>query len=102
MPEPPPPIPATDSAPPAQSTFQVRRIIWTKDVIAFARAGEELLIDAIPLSEIKSIEAVGSRQLDGLSEMDGRVRDQGSMHLLFVPSEPEGAPSVMEGKGQAW
>jgi hypothetical protein len=80
-------------------TFQIRRVIWTKDVIAFARAGEEFLIDAIPLSEIKSIEAVGSR-LDGLSEMDGRVRDQGSMHLLLY--EVEGASSSIEGKIQSW
>ncbi len=62
--------------------------------------GEELLIDAIPLSEIKSIEAVGSRQIDGLSEADGRVRDGGSMHMLLY--ETDGPSSSIEAKGQSW
>jgi hypothetical protein len=94
-----PPYATPDSPSLVRSTFQIRRVIWTKDVIAFARAGEEVLIDAIPLSEIKSIEAVGSRHLDGLAELDGRVRDQGSINLL--PNELDNSAYSFEAKGHA-
>jgi hypothetical protein len=40
--------------------WQMRRVIWTKEVISFVKPdekneGQELLIDAIPLSEVLSI-----------------------------------------------
>jgi hypothetical protein len=47
-------------------------VIWTKEIIAFARVGECTIIDAVPLSEVKSIEtvltqdAVSNLHLDGL------------------------------------
>jgi hypothetical protein len=38
--------------------------VWTRDVFTFCRVGDEQVIDAIPLCEIKSIEGVGSSPLD--------------------------------------
>jgi hypothetical protein len=38
--------------------------VWTKDILSFSRVGEQQLIDAIPLAEIKKIEGVGPNPLE--------------------------------------
>jgi hypothetical protein len=74
------------------STWQNRWLVWTKDIICFARVGQEQLIDAIPLSEIKSIESVRS------NPMDRAERQSSSQHLmrevLIVCAPLEGKRSV--------
>jgi hypothetical protein len=40
--------------------WQDRRVACTKDVIAFARVGDSVLLDAIPLSEVLSVELMVS------------------------------------------
>jgi hypothetical protein len=63
--------------------------LWSKDILSFARVGEEQLIDAIPVSEIKSVEGVGSKHLN-------RVDTQLSSHQ--ISSDVEIAPAQLEGK----
>jgi hypothetical protein len=40
--------------------WQSRRVAYTNEVIAFAKVGEEILLDAIPLVEVTSIETMQS------------------------------------------
>ena len=39
-------------------TWNMRRVVWTKSKIAFARVGEEMMMDAIPLDQVDSIQAM--------------------------------------------
>jgi hypothetical protein len=69
------------------STWQIRRVLWTKEIMCFARMGEEQLIDAIPLSEIKNIESVGS------NPMDRKERQTASSQHLLSDLQNVSAPS---------
>jgi hypothetical protein len=39
-----------------------RRVAYTNEVIAFAKLGEQTLLDAIPLAEVASIEPMKSAE----------------------------------------
>jgi hypothetical protein len=39
-------------------TWNMRRVVWTKSKIAFARVGEDRMIDAIPLDQVDSVQAM--------------------------------------------
>jgi hypothetical protein len=39
-------------------TWQSRRVLYTRDVIAFARLDEDVLLDAIPLAEVTGIDSM--------------------------------------------
>ena len=44
-----------------RSLWQTRRVIGTKDLIAFARVGSDKLVDCIPLSEVKAIHHISEK-----------------------------------------
>jgi hypothetical protein len=39
-------------------TWNMRRVVWTKSKIAFARVGEEMMMDAIPLDQVRSVQII--------------------------------------------
>jgi hypothetical protein len=39
-------------------SWQDRRVVYTEEVIAFARVDENILLDAIPLAEVESIDSM--------------------------------------------
>ena len=57
----------------------MRRVIWTKDILAFAKPGEESLIDAIPLHEMRSVKAVGAGVWDDVQRSDRALKDDTSI-----------------------
>jgi hypothetical protein len=47
-----------DSFHPIRRTWQMRRFVYTKDVIAFSRPEEDILLDAVPLAEVIGIDSL--------------------------------------------
>jgi hypothetical protein len=37
-------------------TWQKRRVVWTKDVIAFARENQDVIVDKVPLLEVQKVQ----------------------------------------------
>ncbi len=40
------------------SSWQMRRVVWTKDFLVCSNPGQDVLIDAIPLYEVTSVQSV--------------------------------------------
>jgi hypothetical protein len=55
------------------SLWHTRRVVWSKEVIAFARIGEDAVVDSIPLTELKGVEKIDEVPVAG-----------GSNHTLFL------------------
>ena len=69
----------------------MRRVVLTRDIIAFARVGDQTLVDAIPMAEIMGIEAmyeIGQHQVDA-----GELLYQNAFQIR---TETEGYNSVLQ------
>ena len=51
-------------------TWNMRRVVWTKSKIAFARVGEEMMIDAIPLDQVDTVQVM-AHEFDSSSAVVG-------------------------------
>ena len=45
----------------------MRRVVWNKQTIFFARAGEIVVFDSIPLAEVTSVQQVDEPEHNGLA-----------------------------------
>jgi hypothetical protein len=62
--------------------WQIRRIVITKEIIGFARVGENILIDTVPLAEVESIRDMHS--------IDEDVDSAKFLNALMITTIPEG------------
>ena len=73
-------------------SWQDRRIVCTDEVIAFARVNENVLLDAIPLSEVTNIDLMNAieqdKQQDQLSKGYGTVID--FTHAFQIRTKKDG------------
>ena len=56
------------------SSWQMRRVLWTKDIMFIGRINEHVVVDSIPLYEVKSIEVVRSQ--DYVTDLQLEVSDE--------------------------
>jgi hypothetical protein len=62
--------------------WKTRRVIWTKDVIAIVKTEEEVLIDAIPLAEVKSIIDMNTMDPEGTEVQNNKSSKRGAYPVL--------------------
>ncbi len=72
-------------------TWNIRRVVWTKSKISFARVGEELTVDSIPLDQVFIDSKCGARPMPPVQVM---VQGIDSSSTLLV-----GGPSHASAKG---
>jgi hypothetical protein len=54
--------------------WQTRRVVWSKEIIYFARIGETAFFDSIPLAEVRGIDKVDQAPAVGSSAPSARLR----------------------------
>jgi hypothetical protein len=61
-------------------TWQRRRVVWTKDLIAFARVDQDILVDKIPLTEIVLVRNMAANAQNVLARRKSSFPRRGSVN----------------------
>ena len=70
-------------------SWQLRRVVYTDEVVAFAHVGQEMLIDVIPLVEVIGIEAMDGRNAQ-------KPANYGKLQLAIRQATEEEIASFLE------
>ena len=75
------------------SEWQTRRVIYTREIVAFAYAGDDIMIDSILLTEVESVRVMerGEQELDFSSRQQTRKDEDGPYtNALVIKTLPDG------------
>jgi hypothetical protein len=69
-------------------SWQMRRIVWTKQTISIARVDEEILVDVIPFSEVDGVEIIPSQLRGETAREHRRSFEQAQARDGLQPAAP--------------